>query len=581
MKKIYAYLLPALLSIAWACSEKDNMDPVGNWDMSNPALTAPTANATVTLDENEPDALTRFEWQPAVTSNNFIVQYTVVLVPTGSTDYDHPIFSVTPANAGKDTWVAPTAAELDYALWAACYPAGAEVKLQWVVVAKAIERKTVDTRDITIKRFETEYVPTTLFLTGEATEAGTDVTKAIPFRALVDADSKQTGVFELYTHLNKGAKFMFRDQADALSRKMGGADGKLTCGTDLTATDSAEYRITVDVVNNTYDLMKIDRWSLVGDAVEGGWGGDVPLTYVGNSVWEKEIEFFQPYDGAGFVFRANGDWGYLLKRVKNTAAPDNKGGKLIMESEGNDTGVEFEDVPGTTGLHKVTLSLTAAGYTYKLTKIQVVVETIIGKSSNMTADAVTGTFPINSTDVPAALYLLEDGTSILTLTKDGNTFSSDKKYIALQASKTYKLNSAADGSGTTYDGDDDGIITVDHDQAYFISVDFDAKTLSWKHYNMKLFHWDEKGGGWDQRQELVMTYTHPYKYDVTGDLTAGFASKFNSPWDVQFGTSSMALSGTMTNGGDNYYGITSTGTYKASIVVSEDYTTADYSFVKQ
>ncbi|SHH90078.1 SusE outer membrane protein [Chryseolinea serpens] len=580
MKKIYAYLL-LMLPIAWACSEKDNMDPVGNWEISNPVLTAPAANTTVTLDENEPDGVTRFEWQPSITSNKFIVQYTLVLVPAGSTDYDHPIMAVTPANAGKDTWVAPAASDIDYALWAACYPAGAEVKLQWVVIGKAIEKKAIESRDITFKRFETEYVPTTLFLTGDATEAGSDVTKAIPFRALVDHDGNQTGVFELYTHLNKGATFFFRDQADAHSRKMGGADGKLACGgAELATADSAEYQITVDVKNNTYALLKIDRWSLVGDAVEGGWGGDVPLAYVGNSVWEKEVTFYQPYDGAGFVLRANGDWGYLLKRVKGTGTANNKGGKLIMESEGNATGIEFEDIPGTTGLHKVTVSLTAAGYTYALTKIEAIVETIIGKTANMTADAVSGNFPIKNTDIPAELYLLEDGQSILTFTKTGNLFES-KKFVALQASKTYTLNSKADGSGTVYDGDDDGIITVDHDQAYQISVDFDAKLLNWKHYNMKLFHWDENGGGWDQRQELVMTYTHPYIYDVTGDLTAGYASKFNSPWDVQFGTASMALSGTMDNGGPNYFGIASTGTYKAHIVVSDDYTTADYSFVKQ
>ena len=580
MKKIYAYLL-LMLPIAWACSEKDNMDPVGNWEISNPVLTTPAANTTVTLDENEPDGVTRFEWQPSITSNKFIVQYTLVLVPAGSTDYDHPIMAVTPANAGKDTWVAPAASEIDYALWAACYPAGAEVKLQWVVIGKAIEKKAIESRDITFKRFETEYVPTTLFLTGDATEAGSDVTKAIPFRALVDHDGNQTGVFELYTHLNKGATFFFRDQADAHSRKMGGADGKLNCGgAELATTDSAEYQITVDVKNNTYALLKIDRWSLVGDAVEGGWGGDVPLAYVGHSVWEKEVTFYQPYDGAGFVLRANGDWGYLLKRVKGTGTANNKGGNLIMESEGNATGIEFEDIPGTTGLHKVTVSLTAAGYTYTLTKIEVIVETIIGKTTNMTADAVSGTFPINSTEIPAELYLLEDGQSILTFTKNGNIFES-KKFVALQASKTYTLNSAADGSGTVYDGDDDGIITVDHDQAYQINVDFDEKQLSWKHYNMKLFHWADVAGGWDQRQELAMTYTHPYKYDVTGDLTAGYASKFNSPWDVQFGTASMALSGSMDNGGPNYFGIVSTGTYKAHIVVSDDYTTADYSFVKQ
>jgi len=37
----------------------------------------------------------------------------------------------------------------------------------------------------------------------------------------------------------------------------------------------------------------------------------------------------------------------------------------------------------------------------------------------------------------------------------------------------------------------------------------------------------------------------------------------------------------MTNGGDNFAGITQNGTYKATIVVSPDFATAEYSFVKQ
>ncbi len=78
-----------------------------------------------------------------------------------------------------------------------------------------------------------------------------------------------------------------------------------------------------------------------------------------------------------------------------------------------------------------------------------------------------------------------------------------------------------------------------------------------------------------------MTYIHPYKFEVTATLNGGFHSKFNSPWEVQFGTDAKALSGTMTNGGDNFTGITQNGTYKATIVVSPDYQTAEYSFVKQ
>src|SRR5690606_38190465 len=122
---------------------------------------------------------------------------------------------------------------------------------------------------------------------------------------------------------------------------------------------------------------------------------------------------------------------------------------------------------------------------------------------------------------------------------------------------------------------------VARDQAYQLTVNFAEGKLFWKYYNMKLFHWDEAGGGWDQRQELLMTYVHPYTFEVTGTLSAGFHSKFNSPWDVQFGTADTALSGTMENGGANFTGITQNGTYKATIVVNDDFSEAEYTFVKQ
>lgn len=579
MKKLYIYLSIILLT-AWSCSEKENMDEVGNWEISNPTVSLPVNDAFVALNENNPTSSVRFEWAASTTTNKFLVQYKMVLLPKGSTDYEHPLLSVTPSNSGKELFVTPTAAQIDYALWVACYPAGAEVKLDWAVIAKAIEKTGVTTQSITFKRFESEYYPSTLFITGEATENGADVTKAIPMRAFKTSDGATTGVFELYTHLTVGSTYFFRDQANENSKKIGGSENALTCGTTIQAPASGEYKVTVDLVNKKYSLLKIDRWSLVGDAVEGGWGGDVPLAYIGNSVWEKEIMFYQPYDGASFILRANGDWGIAMKRIKGSQTTNNKGGKLILESEGQATNVPFEDLAGTTGLHKVTVSLGADGYAYSLTKIAVVVETIIGKSTDITSNAVTGTFPITAADAPAELYLLEDGKMIVQFVKDGDVFKS-QKYFALQAAKSYSFNSKADGTGTKYDADDDGTVSVDHDQAYQINIDFAADEVSWKHYNLKLFHWNEDGGGWDQRQELAMTYTHPYKFEVTGNLTAGYHSKFNSPWDIQFGTAATALSGTMTNNGPNYKGIVATGSYKATIVIVNDYQSGEYSFVKQ
>lgn len=151
-KNIWFFALTAMV-IAWACEEKDNMDPVGNWEIAAPVPSAPSPDATVTLDENEPSAAVNFEWQPATTTNRFGVAYTFLLVPAGNDDYDSPLMRLTPGNAGRERFVAPTAEEIDYALWAACYPAGSTVDLQWVVVATAIEKESMASQAVSVKRF--------------------------------------------------------------------------------------------------------------------------------------------------------------------------------------------------------------------------------------------------------------------------------------------------------------------------------------------------------------------------------------------------------------------------------------------
>jgi hypothetical protein len=191
---------------------------------------------------------------------------------------------------------------------------------------------------------------------------------------------------------------------------------------------------------------------------------------------------------------------------------------------------------------------------------------------------------------------------VAELTKDGTTFKSGV-FLALEAGKEYTLNSANNGSGTSFSttakigetttpdadavtvpvdfGAGSGAIAVTRSQAYQLTLNFATGKLTWKYYNIKLFHWDDAGGGWDARTENLMTYKHPYIFEGTFALKANFDSKFNSPWDVQFGTNATALSGSMTNGGPNFKGITQAGTYKATITVSNDYKTAEYAFVKQ
>src|SRR5690606_26988576 len=142
------------------------------------------------------------------------------------------------------------------------YPAGSTADLEWVVVARAIEKEAVARQHVAVTRFETEYEPATLFIYGSGTEAGEDVSNATPMRALRDAEDNTTGVFEVYTTLTEGGTYYFRDRANAQSKLFGGADGVLEpCGGPaITIPEPGQYRVTADLNENTFELLHIDRW---------------------------------------------------------------------------------------------------------------------------------------------------------------------------------------------------------------------------------------------------------------------------------------------------------------------------------
>ncbi|EMR03164.1 SusE domain-containing protein [Cesiribacter andamanensis] len=577
MKKIHLFTcLLIMLSVVWSCEEKDNLDPIGNWDLSMAQPTSPAANAVLVLDEDNPTAPLRFEWGPATSSKNYGIRYSLVLVEAGSADLSAPIYRVSSGTNGRDLFATPTARQIDQALSIAGYEAGSTVDLQWGVVARSLDKETVSFQPISITRFLTESAPLDLYLSGPATEQGSTLANAIPMKAFTDPDGNPTSVFEVYTSLKAGETFHFYSQPSEQSLQYGGTNGQLQKdGAGITAPAAGTYRITVDFNTNTYNLLKIDKWSVVGGNIQGGWGGDAPLQYQGNGVWKGTVDLTEP---SGFVFRANGDWAYLLKRIKGTT------NQLVMESQAGTQGIQFEDIPSTgVGPHVFTLTLSGDEYTYSI------------------EEYTGGGGPA---ETPEQLFLLAGGEVVAELTKNGDRFTSGR-HLALQAGQSYSLNSASDGSGTSYAlegslgqtdtpnadkvegslpfGTGSGAMAVARDQAYRLTVDFASESVSWMYYNIKLFHWDEVGGGWDGRSELLMTYEHPYTFRLSGaQLTAGYHSKFFSPWDVQFGADSpTALSGTMTNGGDNITNITESGLYDVTIEVANDYSIGTYEFVKQ
>ncbi|SFU41918.1 SusE outer membrane protein [Pustulibacterium marinum] len=574
MKHLYTYLIAAFALLAAVSCEKDNVAPVGNWSLSEPTLTAPDDGSAYILDESDPNEHFYFEWEAAESTAGFQVRYQLVLDTLGSENYDTPLLSVASDNNGKATTGNLTAGDIDLALSYAGFPAGEAAEVEWAVVAICQDTKTVAARSIHFTRFETEYVPVQLFVSGAATEAGTDLSNAVAMRHLLDGDQNNTFVFETYTSLEAGMPFQFYSKRELPAHIYGGGENTLIKGGDaLTVEESGVYRITVDLMNNTYSLLMINNWSIVGEPIPNGWGGDAPLTYIGGGVWESTMVL----TSGGFVFRANEDWGYLLKLVSGTTD------EVYMEAQAGAAGISIEDLSvANAGEYTVTLDLSSAPYTYHM-------------ESNLNPPSET----------PDALYLLADGVSVATFAMDGDVFSTN--YLPLQAGVTYQWNSMEDGSGTAYftsasigasdnpDGDavtgafgfveGEGTFSVDHDQAYKLSLDFATGNGTWKYYNLKVFHWDNINNGWDDRQEIPMTYQHPNTFILSTSLTANYDIKFISPWDVDLGTDTpTAMSGNLYNGdggGVNLNPITTTGTYTMEATINDTYTGGTYSITAE
>ena len=575
MKKI-KLLFAAFTAFAFmiSCEEEDNLAPLGEWELSEPAL---ESTGSISLDEDDPIEKYEFTWEPAVSSERYQVRYDVIIDTIGSGNDETPIISKVSENGGKSTRVVFNAAELDLALSYAGFEAGNNAEVEMTVIAKSIDKQSLDTQDISISRFETEYKPEQLFISGAATEVGTNLSGALPARALTDSEGNITFIFEAYTHLEAGETFKVFSNNELPAHVYGGSEGNLVKnGSGISVGESGEYRLSFDFENNTYDLMRIEKLSIVGAVIPNGWGGDEPLDYIGNGEWQKEI--YLPAAG-GFLFRLNEDWGYLFKQVQGTSD------ELYMESQAETAGINVEDLAlAVPGNYTVNVNLQGNTYTYSL----------IGEEPDTTPPSET----------PESLYLLSSGEPIIQFEKDENTFNAPN-YLSLQAGITYQLNSAEDGSGTVYsleglvgetsnpDGDSafgnvnlveggEGF-TVARDQAYDLALNFESGSATWKYYNIKLFHWDEANGAWDDRDEFLMTYVHPYQFTLTEDLEAGYHMKFNSPWDIQFGADDPeAMSGTMTNnGGENFVNITNSGSYEVNIEVTDDYATGTYEFISQ
>ncbi len=561
-----------LFLLCIACNEEEsNIAPLSNWSLEEANLDFPPQNFEFALDRKAKNDVIRFEWAKPVSERNYIITYNWLLDRIDG-DFSDPLIRIMSGDKGVQPYAEVSYLQLDEALAKAGAGQNEKKILKWGVESVSTTKTSISSNPISLQRFDIPAPPQTLFIAGSATEVGDVLSDALPLYNLEKADGSKTNTFQIYTRLEAGNQYNFYDTKKGEVTKYTLEQERLTAGDiGIPVTETGVYRITVDFLTETLELVKIDKWSIVGNVISGAWGGDEALEYKGNGIWERSLELIDGDVGDAnkrFIFRANGDWGQVYKRILGSES------SLTLESTASALGYEgLEDISvDKLGQFKILLQLNGNGYRYTIQE-----------------DSASGT--------PKQLFLLEDGNNIAEFSKNGETFSYE--FVAIDASKKYTINEKEDSSGrfytlngslgeTTEESDKvsgtgtliekEEALGITKNQAYRILIDFDTQTYSWDYYNFKLFHWND----WEGRDEKKMEYVGNYTWEVTSDFDVGYNSKFITPWDFEFGgvDSDTLMGDLLGTGGVDINNITEAGTYNVKMRLEKNFNSGEYVFTK-
>jgi starch-binding outer membrane protein SusE/F len=274
-KAIYLFIVSALL-----CScKKDNWGKDLETTITTVSTTSPANNTFIPLDQLS-NAVVTFEWQPVKTGDQTLVLYKV-LFDKENGNFSQPLAAVVATTQGSKTNLILTHRDLNKIANKAGIKVLETGKVKWTVVASngVVSDTSGEIKVLELKRPQ-GYAenPADVYITGSATEAGTDLTKAIKFKRLSD------GVFELYTSLNTGTyKIIDNATATPLTFILDGAVIKDGTNANSPAATKTVYRIRLDFNTAMATLTEI-QW--VGLWFAGYNGITSILTYDANGVWK-------------------------------------------------------------------------------------------------------------------------------------------------------------------------------------------------------------------------------------------------------------------------------------------------------
>lgn len=276
---IKSILLVSLATMAISSCKQDirsldiSFTPVTN-------LITPSDQTDIQLNAQS-DSNIVFQWTPATTPDSGLILYQVAFDSVGG-NFNKPIYKVLSDGSGVMTQATISQKLLNQIASLAGIQASSTGKVIWTVIAsKAANAKVTSMNRTLILERPAGFaiLPDSMFLTGTATEAGDDITKAIPMKKTAD------GVFELYTSLKAGT-YQLSDKANGNGTRyyIDTTDNIIKEGNSLTTFTGATkaYRLTYDFTVATAQKTEIKSIGLYQSAKNEEIG---QLAYIGNSTW--------------------------------------------------------------------------------------------------------------------------------------------------------------------------------------------------------------------------------------------------------------------------------------------------------
>lgn len=280
-------IITSLLLAFVGCSKDD--------DLKNTHVTAvktlyePADGKSVVL-QSSASATLYFEWEPAKAEDSGMVLYEVAFDKEGG-DFSNPVYRMASDNNGGYNHVTISHKQLNKIAAMAGIGSAETGKLIWTVFSsKGInDVQAEESRTLEITRLAGfADVPVDVYVTGEGSEGGTDLSKASVMKATAN------GEFEIFTKLIAGKPYYFTDAKVGTPRQFYTENGLLKEGTTTcTVAKTGVYRINLDFNVGSAVYSEITDIQLFFCPTNSFL---FSLDYTGNGVWtakSKPITFKQ------------------------------------------------------------------------------------------------------------------------------------------------------------------------------------------------------------------------------------------------------------------------------------------------